>query len=151
MLGYALIPAIVVGSLLASHTLLGMPIVRELGMSRLEPMIVTVGATVLSDTLSLVVFAICVPAFEGDLTILALGVKIAEIVAFVLLILFGLSAMGLYALEKVADEDAHFVLIFAIMAATGVLARLVDLPDIVGAGAAVGNSSCVGARSATVT
>src|SRR5262249_23666734 len=34
--GYAAIPAIVLGSLLASHTLLGLPIVEEVGVSRLE-------------------------------------------------------------------------------------------------------------------
>ena len=65
--GYAVIPAIVVGSLLASHTLIGLPIVRELGATRLEPVIVTIGATVLSDTLSLIVFAICVPVFASRL------------------------------------------------------------------------------------
>jgi Kef-type K+ transport system membrane component KefB len=50
--GYSLIPAIVVGSLLASHTLLSIPIVRRLGVMQLEPIVVTIGATVLSDTLS---------------------------------------------------------------------------------------------------
>jgi Kef-type K+ transport system membrane component KefB len=56
--GDALIPAIVVGSLLASHTLLSVPIVQRLSVIRLEPIVVTIGATVLSDTLSLVVFAV---------------------------------------------------------------------------------------------
>src|SRR5689334_16224793 len=58
--GYSFIPALVLGSLLASHTLLGLPIVARLGETRLEPVIIAVGATVLSDTLSLIVFAICV-------------------------------------------------------------------------------------------
>src|SRR5262250_2355323 len=52
MFGYQAIPAIVLGSLLASHTLLGLPIVNNLGITRLEPITITVGATVLSDTLS---------------------------------------------------------------------------------------------------
>jgi Kef-type K+ transport system membrane component KefB len=60
LFGYGLIAAIVVGSLLASHTLLGSRVVAEVGANRLEPVTVTVGATLLSDTLSLVVFAICV-------------------------------------------------------------------------------------------
>lgn len=68
-LGYATVPAIVVGSLLASHTLLGMPIVTSLGASKLEPIVVTVGGTVLSDTLSLIVFAICVPTFVSGFSI----------------------------------------------------------------------------------
>src|SRR4029077_17422927 len=61
--GYSLIPAIVVGSLLASHTLLSAPIVQPLGLIRLEPIVVTIGATGLSDTLSLVVFAVCVSMY----------------------------------------------------------------------------------------
>jgi hypothetical protein len=54
--GYAVVPAVVIGSLLASHTLLGLSVVTRLGAARLEPVIVTVGATVVSDTLSLIVF-----------------------------------------------------------------------------------------------
>ena len=72
-LGYATIPAIVVGSLLASHTLLAGPIIDRLGLQRLEPVTVTVGATGLSDTLSLVVFAICLPAYQGMRTRVAGG------------------------------------------------------------------------------
>jgi Kef-type K+ transport system membrane component KefB len=132
-LGYAAVPALVVGSLLASHTLLASPIIDQLGVRRLEPVAVTVGATVLSDMLSLVVFAICVPAYEGDLSMLALVVQIVEIVAFVLLILFGLARVASYALQRVTAEDAQFVLILALMAVTGTLARLINLPGIVGA------------------
>jgi Kef-type K+ transport system membrane component KefB len=43
--GYAMIPAIVLGSLLASHTLLALPIVNELGVAQQEPVTVTTGAT----------------------------------------------------------------------------------------------------------
>src|SRR4029077_3892676 len=64
LFGYGIIAAIVIGSLLASHTLLGLPVVAQLGVNRLEPVTVTAGATVLSDTLSLVVFAICVSTYE---------------------------------------------------------------------------------------
>jgi hypothetical protein len=46
-----------------------------------------VGATALSDTPSLVVFAICIPAFEGNLSVSALALQIVGIVAFVPLIL----------------------------------------------------------------
>jgi Na+:H+ antiporter len=134
LLGYALIPAIVIGSLRASHTLLGLPIVDRLGVKRLEPVTITVGATVLSDTLSLVVFAICVPTYERGFSVFSLTVQVMEIVAFVPLILLGLSRAGAYALKRVEkDEDAYFILIIAIMAVAGVLARLINLPGIVGA------------------
>jgi len=132
-LGYSTIPAIVIGSLLASHTLLGLPIIQRLGMGRREPITVTVGATALSDTLSLVVFAICIPAYEGNLSVAALVVQIVEIVAFVPLILVGLGRLTSYLLARVTEEDAQFVLLLGIMAVTGALARLINLPGIVGA------------------
>jgi Kef-type K+ transport system membrane component KefB len=132
-LGYSIIPAIVIGSLLASHTLLAVPIIQQLGMIRREPITVTVGATAFSDTLSLVIFAICIPAFEGNLSVSALALQIVEIVAFVPLILVGLGWLTSYLLERVREEDAQFVLILGIMAVTGVLARLISLPGIVGA------------------
>jgi Kef-type K+ transport system membrane component KefB len=132
--GYGLIAAIVVGSLLASHTLLGSPIVARLGLNRLEPITITFGATILSDILSLIVFAICVSTYESGFSIAVLAVQLLEIAAFVPLILFGLSRGGAYVLQKVeAEEDAYFILIFGIMATAGILAQIINLPDIVGA------------------
>jgi Kef-type K+ transport system membrane component KefB len=132
--GYGLITATVVGSLLASHTLLGAPIVARLGANRLEPVVITVGATVLSDTLSLIVFAICVSTYERDFSVSGLVVQLMEIAVFVPLILFGLSRVGAYTLKKVEnDAEAYFVLMFGIMAVAGVLAHAVSLPDIVAA------------------
>jgi Na+:H+ antiporter len=134
LFGYATIPAVVLGSLLASHTLLGIPIVRELGASRLEPITVTSGATVMSDTLSLVVFAVCLSTYQRGFSLTTLAIQLTEIVAFVLLVLFGLSRVARYVLKKVEDkEDAFFLLLFGAMAVAALLAGLVQLPGIVGA------------------
>jgi Kef-type K+ transport system membrane component KefB len=134
LFGYGFIAAIVAGSLLASHTLLGSRVVAELGANRLEPVIVTIGATLLSDTLSLVVFAICVSTYESGFSISGLALQLIEIAIFVPVILFGLSRVGAYVLKKAeGEEDAYFVLMFGIMAVAGVIARTINLPDIVGA------------------
>jgi Kef-type K+ transport system membrane component KefB len=132
--GYPAIPAIVLGSLLASHTLLGLPIVKALGASRLEPVTVTCGATVMSDTLSLVVFAVCLSTYERGFSMAVLATQLVEIVGFVLVVLFVLRRVAAYALEKATDqEDVYFILMFAVMAVAAALASLVQLPGIVGA------------------
>lgn len=134
LFGYSLIPAIVLGSLLASHTLLGLSIVSRLGETRLEPIIVTVGATVISDTLSLIVFAICVPVFQSGFSVSGLAIQLIEIAVFFPLVLFGLSRLGAYALRKAGnDENAFFVLMLAILAIASLLAEVINLPGIVGA------------------
>jgi Kef-type K+ transport system membrane component KefB len=132
--GYTLIPAIVVGSLLASHTLLSIPIVQRLGVIRLEPIVVTIGATVLSDTLSLIVFAVSVSMYTTGFSLDGLAIQLIEIAVFVPLILVGLSRAGAYALGKMGnDEEAHFLLMLGVMAVAGAVADFINLPGIVGA------------------
>jgi Na+:H+ antiporter len=132
--GYGMVPAIVIGSLLASHTLLGLTIVSRLGLGNPESVTVAVGATVMSDTLSLVVFAICVSIYTTGFSPAGLALFVAEIVGYILLVLFGLSRLGAYVLKRVEnEEDAYFVLMLSIMAIAGVLADAIQLPGIVGA------------------
>src|SRR5215831_19411472 len=132
--GYPLVPAIVIGSLLASHTLLGLPTIARLGEMHLEPVTITVGATVMSDTLSLIVFAICVSTFQSGFSTLSLGRQILEIAVFIPLLLFGVGRAGAWFLNKVRDaEDAFFAVMLAIVAVAGSLADVINLPPIVGA------------------
>lgn len=134
LFGFRPVAAVVLGSLLASHTLLAAPIVVRLGATRLEPIAVTFGATVVSDTLSLVVFAVCVSTFQRGFSVPALAVQLIEIAIFIPFVLFGLSRLGTYFLRKVAtEEDAYFILMLLVMAVAAALAALINLPGIVGA------------------
>jgi Kef-type K+ transport system membrane component KefB len=134
LLGYGPLAAVVLGSLLASHTLLGGPIVRRLGVVGLEPITITFGATVISDTLSLLVFAVCLATYQSGFTWSVLIVQVVEIAIFVPLILFGLSRVGARLLGKFEDrENADFILMLAMVAVAGVLAQAINLPGIVGA------------------
>ena len=132
--GYGIIPAIVIGSLLASHTLLALPIATRLGAIGLEPVVVTIGATMVSDTLSLIVFGICVSIYTTGFSLSGLAVQIVEVAIFVPLILIGVSRAGAWILNKLRDNQAgYFVVMLGIMAVAGELADLINLPDIVGA------------------
>jgi Kef-type K+ transport system membrane component KefB len=132
--GYGIIPAIVIGSLLASHTLLAMPILTRYGALGLEPVVVTIGATMVSDTLSLIVFGICVSMYTTGFSPWGLTVQIVEVAIFVPLILIGVSRAGAWLLNKLRDNQAgYFVTMLGIMTVAGDLADLINLPDIVGA------------------
>jgi len=109
-------------------------IVREAGASRLEPVTVTSGATVISDTLSLVIFAVCLSTYQRGFSFSVLAIQLVEIVAFVLVVVFVMSRVARYLLEKVEEqEESFFIVLFAVMAVTAALARMVQLPGIVGA------------------
>jgi len=132
--GYSVLPAIVIGSLLASHTLLGSSTIVRLGETKLEPITITYGATVFSDTSSLIVFAICASTFQRGFSVSSLALLLFEIALFVPLILFGLSRVGGAILEKVeGDEGAYFSVMIGLVAIAAAGAQLIQLPDIVGA------------------
>jgi Kef-type K+ transport system membrane component KefB len=132
--GYSMIQAIVIGSLLASHTLLSLPIVTRLGAVGLEPVVVSIGATIVSDTLSLIIFAICVSTYTTGFSESGLAVQIVEVIIFVPLILIGVSRVGASILSKMRDnEEGYFATMLGIMVVAGVLADLINLPGIVGA------------------
>jgi Kef-type K+ transport system membrane component KefB len=132
--GYGVLTAVVIGSLLASHTLLGLPVVKELGVGDREAVTVTVGATVISDTLSLVVFAVCVATFLSGFSPAGLVLQLVEIGAFCAAVLLGLRYLGASLLRRVEDkEEAYFILLLALLAASSVLAELIGLPGIIGA------------------
>src|SRR5688572_11444847 len=59
--GYPWVGALLIGSLLASHTLIAYPIVDKLGKLRNESVTVTIGATVFTDISALLVLAVCIP------------------------------------------------------------------------------------------
>ena len=132
--GYSVLPAIVIGSLLASHTLLASSPIARLGERKLEPITITYGATVFSDTSSLIVFAICASTFQRGFSISSLAILLVEIAIFVPLILFGVSRAGAAILKKLeGDESAYFAVMIVVVAVASSLAQVIQLPDIVGA------------------
>lgn len=134
LFGYGVIPALVIGSLLASHTLLGLTILREQGQANREAITVTVGATVISDTVSLIIFAACVTAFVSGFSLSGLGVQMMEIAGFCAIILYGLRHVGGWLLRRTEHEEAaYFVILLVLLAVASVMAELIQLPGIIGA------------------
>jgi Kef-type K+ transport system membrane component KefB len=66
--GFGLNSAILMGSILSSHTPIGYPIIQRLGLVEAESVVVTIGATVFTDISALFVLAICVSINAGEFT-----------------------------------------------------------------------------------
>lgn len=66
VLGFTYPQALLLGSIVGSHTLLAFQIVDRLGITENRGMIMAMGATIVTDLLSLVILAIVVAAVVGD-------------------------------------------------------------------------------------
>ncbi|MEB3224798.1 MAG: cation:proton antiporter [Synechococcus sp.] len=126
--------SILIGSLLASHTLLGYPIINRLGILNNESVTVTIGATIFTDIAALLVLAICVSIHQGDFSTASLVLQLALLVGYGALVLFGLSWLGKEFFQRNGDEEGNqflFILLAVFLASVG--AQLINVDKIVGA------------------
>ena len=132
--GYSWVSSLLIGSLMASHTLIGYPIVQRLGLGGNEAIGVTIGATVLTDVSSLMVLAICVPIHTTGFSPASLTIQIIELAIYVPVVVFGLSAVGTWLFRRkgyTKEYQVGFMLMVITLAGLG--AELINLEAIIGA------------------
>jgi Kef-type K+ transport system membrane component KefB len=126
--------SVLIGSLLASHTLLAYPIVSRLGVVTNEAVTVTIGATIFTDTGALLVLAICVGIHSGGFTAFSLFSLLAGLAIYSIAVLFGLDWAGRAFFRRSGDEEGKqflFILLALFMASVG--AQVIGVEKIVGA------------------
>ncbi|MGC1309929.1 MAG: cation:proton antiporter [Phormidesmis sp.] len=132
--GFGPLAAVLIGSLLASHTLLGYPIVQRLGVVGDEAVTITVGATIFTDTASLVVLAICLGISKGDFTTLKLVTLLGSLTLYTVAILLGLKHLAKAFFRATGkDEGNQFLFILLSLFLTAVGAQLIGVESIIGA------------------
>jgi Kef-type K+ transport system membrane component KefB len=132
--GFGWNAAILIGSLLASHTLLGYPIVQRLGVSKNSAVAVTIGATIFTDIAALLVLAICVSIHQGEFSTGGLILQLMAIALYSLAVLVGFDRAGKEYFRRTGDEQGNqflFVLLAVFLASVG--AQMLNIDMIVGA------------------
>ena len=132
--GFGWTAAVLIGSLIASHTLLGFPILTKLGLAKREDMAVVVGATIFTDIAALLVLAVCISIHKGGFSPLGLATQIFALGVYSVIVLQGLPLLGrLFFRRHRDDENSLFSFTFLILMLAAAGAHLIHLEDIVGA------------------
>ncbi|MDQ0255970.1 Kef-type K+ transport system membrane component KefB [Evansella vedderi] len=134
ILGYSLMAAILIGSIVGSHTLLGYPIASRLGIAKNTAVTTAVGGTIVTDTSALLVLAVITGAVFGELSPafwVQLGISIA---VFVTVVLAGIPLLSRWFFRNVNSEGIKdFTFVMVILFAAGFLALVAGLEPIIGA------------------
>lgn len=126
--------SILVGSLLASHTLLGYPIVKRLGVVANEAVTVTIGATIFTDIAALLVLAVCISIHGGEFSTISLIVQLVTLGIYAAIVLVGFDKAGKEYFRRTGDEQSNqflFILLAVFLASVG--AQIINVDKIVGA------------------
>ena len=135
LLGFSAMASILIGSIWASHTLVTLPEVREAGISS-NPAVTTVaGATVITDTLALVVLALVAGSASGT------GSP-AKVLATVIIGLVATALLALVVMPRIGrrffsgsgqSRTLRFAFLLLSMAACATCAELFGIEGLVGA------------------
>lgn len=131
--GYGWIGAFLIGSLLASHTLLGFPTVQRLGLVRNEAVTVTIGATVFTDVASLLVLALCIPIHTTGFSAASFVLQLVQLAVYVPVVLLGLGAAAHSLMRRFTSKEAQFLIMLLVVTAAAIVAEAINLEGIIGA------------------
>jgi Kef-type K+ transport system membrane component KefB len=132
--GYSWLAAVLIGSLIASHTLLGFPIVQRMKLVTDEAVAVTIGGTVFTDVTALLVLSVCLPIHSAGFSASVFAAQFGEMIAYILLVFVGLSTLGRRLIERTGDsKQTQVTLIFLIIALAAFAAEEINLEPIIGA------------------
>jgi len=132
-LGLSWASAVLLGSVYASHTLVAFPILSRLGIVRNEAVSVTIGATVFTDVVALLVLAIVAGMQDGDASVISVGGLIALMIGYAVLVLLGLPRAGKLFFRRFTSRAVEFQFVLVALFVAALLAERIGMHAIVGA------------------
>lgn len=133
LLGFDWTAAILIASMFASHTLVAYPVITRLGITRNRAVVTTVGGTILTDTVALLILAVVARSVQGELSPafwMQLGLSLVVYVAAIVLLL---PRLGRWFFRAVSDGTSQFLFILTVAFGVSYLARAIGIEPILGA------------------
>lgn len=133
LLGYSLPTSILIGSMFASHTLITYPIVTKLDVVKNRAVVITVGGTIITVTLGLLVLAIIIGMQSGEVNAWFWTRLSVSIVVFSAIILVLFPLVGRWFFKKYSDSVSQYIFVLVMVFLGSVLAQAAGVESIIGA------------------
>ena len=126
--------ALLFAAIFSSHTLLAYPIVNRMGIAKNEAITATIGGTILTDTLALLVLAVVIASQDGVLDAMFWAELGVGLTLFFVGVWFVVPRLGQW-FFRTHDEESYFEFLFvmAVLFLCAFLAELVGVEHIIGA------------------
>ncbi len=132
LLKLSLISAVLLASMFASHTLIAYPLISKLGIGKTRAVNVTVGGTLITDTLALLVLAVIIGSVNGEVNT-AFWIKLLlSLIAFAVIIIFGFPKLGRWFFKKYSDNSSQYIFVLVLVFLGASLAELAGIEAIIG-------------------
>ncbi|TVQ22553.1 MAG: cation:proton antiporter [Leptolyngbya sp. DLM2.Bin15] len=134
LLGFDWAASILIASMFASHTLVAYPIISRLGIMKNDAVVTTVGGTILTDTVALLVLVVVARGYEGELNLFFWVSLILSMVIYIAAVVYLLPPLARWFFRHVSDGGkSEFIFVLAVVFIGAYLARAVGTEPILGA------------------
>ena len=133
ILGFTHISALLFGLLLAPHTMLAYPIASRFGLSKILPVNITVGGTIIADTLALVLLAVIAGTSTGEVDAAFWLQLVLSVAVFGFIVFWVFPRVGTWFFKQVEDSVSQYIFVLAMAFLGGFLAEIAGLEAIIGA------------------
>jgi Kef-type K+ transport system membrane component KefB len=134
VLDLPLASALLFAAIFSSHTLLAYPVVSRLGIAKNEAMTATIGGTILTDTLALLVLAVVIASLGGAAGAAFWGQFALGLAVFFVGVWVTVPRLGRWFFRSHSEESYYeFLFVMAILFLCAILAELVGVKHIIGA------------------
>lgn len=133
ILHFSMLTSILFASLFSSHTLIAYPLVSKLGIAKNKAVNITVGGTMITDILALLVLAVIVGMSQGDVGT-EFWVKLSvSFIVFALIVLIVFPIIGRWFFKRVDDKISQYIFVLVMIYLAAMLAELAGVEAIIGA------------------
>lgn len=133
LLGFSQITSILFASLFSSHTLIAYPLVSRMGLAKNTAVNITVGGTMITDILALLVLAVTVGMARGEVGN-EFWIKLSlSVLSFGLIVLLLFPIIGRWFFKKVKDKISQYIFVLVMIYLAALLAELAGVEAIIGA------------------
>jgi Kef-type K+ transport system membrane component KefB/nucleotide-binding universal stress UspA family protein len=133
ILDFSLPTSVLLASMFASHTLIAYPLISKMGVAKNKAVNITVGGTLITDTLALLVLAVIVGMTTGEVnTEFWLRLSIS-IVVFGLIVMLLFPIIGRWFLKRIDDNVSQYIFVLVMVYLGAVLAEMAGIEAIIGA------------------
>ncbi|WP_223605854.1 cation:proton antiporter [Chryseobacterium sp. OSA05B] len=133
LLHFSILTSILFASLFSSHTLIAYPLVSKLGIAKNKAVNITVGGTMITDILALLVLAVIVGMSQGDVGT-EFWVKLSvSFIVFALIVLILFPIIGRWFFKRVDDKISQYIFVLVMIYLAAMLAELAGVEAIIGA------------------
>ena len=125
--------SVLVASMYASHTLISYPILSKLGVTKNRAVNITVGGTMITDTLALLVLAVIVGMATGEVNAAFWTRLSISIVVFGAIVMLLFPIIGRWFLKRNEDNVSQYIFVLVMVFLGAVLAEAAGIEAIIGA------------------